>query len=282
MAWLVCAPLALLISWLVVDVQVVTAPPAALVREYAAPEAGQGVAVDARFFYAIDSRAIGKYDKVTGGRVARWQEQAGGPITHLDGGVVVDGRLYAAHSNYPDWPMTSSLEVWDAATLEHVDTHSFGINWGSLTWADFHAGAWWMVFANYNVPLGPGGMPYGHTAATQLIKFTVDFRTVEAWALPKALLARFGEMSNSGGSWGPDGLLYLTGHDPAELYRMQLPRSGAVLELVDVVPAAIRGQGIAWDRTAPGVIYTTVRATAAERAAGGTNKVRSFHVQVRP
>ena len=31
-------------------------------------------------------------------------------------------------------------------------------------------------------------------------------------------------MSNSGGSWGPDGFLYLTGHDPAEIYKMRLPK----------------------------------------------------------
>jgi hypothetical protein len=48
--------------------------------------------------------------------------------------------------------MTSSLEIWDAATLKHIGNHSFGINWGSLTWADFCDGYWWMTFANYDLP----------------------------------------------------------------------------------------------------------------------------------
>jgi len=83
-------------------------------------------------------------------------------------------------------------------------------------------------------------------------------------------------MSNSGGSWGPDGYLYLTGHDPAELYRVRLPKAGSVLEVVDIIPMNIRGQGIAWDRSQPGVIYGIIRATPAERAAGGQHKVTVF------
>jgi hypothetical protein len=29
------------------------------------------------------------------------------------------------------------------ATMEHVDTHSFGIHQGSATWVDRHDGSWW-------------------------------------------------------------------------------------------------------------------------------------------
>ena len=112
-----------------------------------------------------------------------------------------------------------------------------------------------MTFANYDRPFGPGRTPYGHKVATQMIKFTTDFRFVEAWVLPKFILDKFEDMSNSGGSWGPDGFLYLTGHDPAEVYKMRLPSAGSVLELVEVIPANIRGQGIAWDRSERGVLY---------------------------
>jgi hypothetical protein len=109
-----------------------------------------------------------------------------------------------------------------------------------------------------------------------MIKFTADFRMVESWVFPKTLLDRFKDMSNSGGSWGADGFLYLTGHDAAELYRVKLPSSGSVLELMDVIPMDIRGQGIAWDRSAPGVVYGIVRSTGVERTAGGGHKVRAF------
>jgi hypothetical protein len=271
---LIGAVLATLIAPTLLSAQPSLAPTA----EFVVPEAGQGVAVDARFFYAIDNTTIAKYEKKTGTLVKRWVQEKSGPLVHLDGAVVRQGKLYAAHSNYPRWPMTSSLEIWDAATLEHIGSHSFGINWGSLTWVDFHDGFWWMVFANYDQPYGPDRTPYGHKAATQLIKFTPEFRMIEAWVLPKAVLDKFGLMSNSGGSWGPDGFLYLTGHDLGELYKMRLPTAGSVLELVATIPMDVRGQGIAWDRSDPGVIYGVVRATSQERQAGGENKVAAFHL----
>jgi hypothetical protein len=114
------------------------------------------------------------------------------------------------------------------------------------------------------------------------VKLTRDFRPVQSWTLPKVILDRFEDMSNSGGSWGPDGYLYLTGHDPAELYRTRLPKAGSVLELVDIIPMNIRGQGIAWDRSQQGVIYGIIRATAKERAAGGSHKVTVFRLVERP
>jgi len=252
------------------------------IGEFGVSEANQGVGVDARHFYAVDNYAIGKYDKKTGKLVKTWQGDKKGPILHLDGAMVMDGKLYAAHSNYPQWPMTSSLEIFDAETMEHVGTHSFGIRWGSLTWADWHDGHWWMTFANYDRLLGPGKTPYGHKANTLMVKLTKDFRPLQSWTLPEAILSRFEDMSNSGGSWGPDGYLYLTGHDPAELYRMRLPKAGSVLELVDVIPMNIRGQGIAWDRSQPGVIYGIIRATAKERAAGGSHKVTVFRLVEKP
>src|SRR5688572_20053527 len=258
------------------------APALEQIAEFTVPEANQGVGVDARHFYAVDNYAIGKYDKKSGKLVKKWQGDKRGPILHLDSAMLMDGKLYAAHSNYPEWPMTSSLEIFDADTMEHIGTHSFGIQWGSLTWADWHDGHWWMTFANYDRLLGPGKTPYGHKANTVMVKFTKDFRPVQSWTLPKAILDKFEDMSNSGGSWGPDGYLYLTGHDPAELYRMRLPKAGSVLELVDVIPMNIRGQGIAWDRSQPGVIYGIIRATAKERAAGGGHKVTVFRLVEKP
>jgi len=251
------------------------------VGEFVVPEANQGVGVDAKHFYAVDNQIIGKYDKTTGKLVKKWQGDGKGPILHLDSAMVMDGKLYAAHSNYPEWPMTSSLEIFDAETMQHVGSHSFGIQWGSLTWVDWHDDHWWMTFANYDRLLGPNKTPYGHKANTLMVKLTRDFRPVESWTLPKVLLDKFEDMSNSGGSWGPDGFLYLTGHDPAELYRVRLPKSGSVLELVDIIPMNIRGQGIAWDRSQPGTIYGIIRATAQEKAAGG-NKVTVFRLGEKP
>jgi hypothetical protein len=243
------------------------------IAELTVPEANQGVGVDERYFYAVDNQAIGQYDKTTGELVKKWQGPSDGPIVHLDSAMLMDGKLYAAHSNYPGWPMTSSVEIFDAGTLEHVGTHSFGVRWGSLTWVDWHDGHWWMTFANYDQRIGPGQTPYGHKANTVVVQLTRDFQPEREWMLPKEVLDRFEDMSNSGGSWGPDGFLYLSGHDPAEVYKMTLPEAGSVLRLVEIVPMNIRGQGIAWDRSQPGVIYGIIRATAVERAAGRGNRV---------
>ena len=241
--------------------------------ELRAPEANQGVGVDERHFYAVDNRTIAKYDKATGKLVGKWEAPGDAPIVHLDSAMVMDGKLYAAHSNYPGWPMTSSVEIFDASTMQRVGSHSFGTRWGSLTWIDWHDGHWWLTFANYDQAIGPGQTPYGGKANTVVIEMTEAFEPVRSWSLPKEVLDRFGEMSNSGGSWGPDGFLYLSGHDPAEIYKMTLPKTGSVLELFEIVPLNIRGQGIAWDRSQPGVIYGVLRATARERAAGIGHRV---------
>ena len=236
-------------------------------------EANQAVGVDAEHFYAIDNQSIGKYDKKTGKLVKRWQGPKEGPILHLDSAMVMEGRIYCAHSNYPEWPMTSSLEIFDAATLEHVGSHSFGIQYGSLTWVDWHDGHWWMGFANYDKPFGPNKSKYGDKRNTVIVKLTREFQPLEMWTLPKVLLDKFEDMSNSGGSWGPDGELYLTGHDPAELYRVRFPKAGSIIELAEIIPMNIRGQGVAWDRSDKGVIYGIVRATGEEKKAGTQHKV---------
>lgn len=223
-----------------------------LIDRFPAKEAFQAVAVDSSHFYAIASQSIGKYDKITGEQVDLWE----GPVKHLDSGVVIDGKLYAAHSNYPEIPMTSSVEIWDAETLEHVGSHSFGIRWGSCTWVDRHAGSWWAVFGHYEEFAEEIGKD---NRWTTLVKFNDHWQPLESWVLPPEVLERFDGKSNSGGSWGPHGLLYLSGHDRGELYAMRLPEMGSVLELVEIIPIENEGQGIAWDRSEPGVIYTITR-----------------------
>jgi hypothetical protein len=89
-------------------------------------------------------------------------------------------------------------------------------------------------------------------------------------------------MSNSGGSWGVDGFLYLTGHDAAELYRARLPKAAPSSSSSNTIPMNIRGQGIAWDRSQSGTIYGIIRATAKERIAGGSHRVTVFKLSEKP
>lgn len=224
---------------------------AELLSVFDVPIAKQGVAVDGEHFYVVDKRTISKHVKRTGETIAQWpSSHDGNPLLHMDSLMEYNGKLYASHSNYPISPMTSSIEVWDARTLHHVATHSLGVNRGSLTWLDRHNGSWWGAFANYDKVQRGQAQPYGLTDNTQIVRFDENFNVVESWVLPQDILDRMRPMSNSGGSWGPDGYLYLTGHDHGEIYVLELPQAGSILHQVALVKVPVmEGQGIAWDRS---------------------------------
>jgi hypothetical protein len=215
------------------------------------------VAVDADHFYAIDDRRIGKYSKRTGERIGSWSAPAGGPIVHLNSGVVLDGRLYCAHSNYPGVPMQSSIEIFDAATLVHVASQSLGELPGSATWIDRREGRFFVGLANYS---GHGGAPGRGPEQTALLRLDASWRPVGRDGFPASVVARFGTRSNSGGAFGPDGLLYATGHDAPEVYALRVHEPDG-LELVATLAADATGQGIAWDPAEPRLLWTIRRDT---------------------
>ena len=67
-------------------------------------------------------------------------------------------------------------------------------------------------------------------------------------------------MSVSGGGFGPDGRLYLSGHDLPELYAVKIPvDGGGVLEHVETIKMDAEGQAIDWDESAPGMLYGITR-----------------------
>jgi hypothetical protein len=223
---------------------------ARLVRTYDAFDANQGVGVDRSSFYAVDNTSITKHSRASGAPLLQFAGADGGPLIHMDSGAVHNGRLYAAHSNYNESPMESSVEVFDARTMEHVGSHSFGIDRGSLTWIDRHDGSWWAAFANYDRVFD--GEVYGDTDNTQVVKMNDRFEVVAGYTIPTEILDRFRPMSNSGGSWGPDGRLWLTGHDLAEAYVMEPPRAGSELRWIATVSLpGVEGQGISWDLSGP-------------------------------
>jgi hypothetical protein len=242
------------------------------IAEFAIPEASQGVAVDKDHFYAVGNRAIAKYCKYSGKLVMRWQDNLGGSFIHLNSAVVHDGKLYAAHSNWPHLPVNSSIEVWNANTMKHIETHRFErAELGSLTWIDYQNGYWWGTFAHYESVTSNNG-----NRNTFLAKFDKDWNIVHRWTFPEELLKKFGAMSNSGGSWGPNNFLYVTGHDKAEVYKLKIPDSGSIPELIETIPLNIRGQGIAWDRYQVNVLYGVIRATDDEINLGLPNRVSAF------
>lgn len=215
-------------------------------RRFPALGANQGVAVDAEHFYGIGNFYLGKFRKDTGEKVAEWIGLKGGPISHLNGGFVRDGTLVLAHSNFPQLPMASSLEVHDTATLALRSSRSLGIRLGSLTWAVQRDGFWWACFANYN---DSGTTPGFDNRWTYLGKFDADWQLIESWIFPPQIVAAWGKSSSSGGDWGDDGLLYVTGHDEKELYVLRLPRTGVALDYVTTIDVPFAGQSWAWDRS---------------------------------
>lgn len=223
-------------------------------RRWRVPEANQAAAVDAAHFYGIGNRTLVKHRKSDGVRVAEWRGARDGAIVHFNAGYVEDDRLVLAHSNFPQLPMASSLETYDTATLQPVATHSFGIRLGSLTWAVRHRGYWWACFANYN---DSGTTPGFDQRWTHLGQFDDAWQMRQSWLFPQRVVETWGDSSCSGGDWGDDGLLYVTGHDAPELYVLRLPRQGVVLEYVTTIAVPFEGQGWAWDRSARGkrVIY---------------------------
>lgn len=222
-------------------------------------EANQAAAVDAEHFYGIGNHALVKHRKDSGERVAEWFGPRGGSIIHFNSGYVDGERLVLAHSNFPQLPMASSLEIYDTRTLQPLATHSFGIRLGSLTWAVRHRDSWWACFANYN---DSGTTPGFDQRWTYFGQFDDTWHMLQSWLFPPEVIATWGESSCSGGDWGDDGLLYVTGHDAPELYALRLPRQGVTLELVTTISVPFDGQGWAWDKSMSGerVIYGISRA----------------------
>lgn len=217
-------------------------------------EARQAAMADERHFYGIGNHVLVKHRKDTGARVAEWTGPVGGAIIHLNAGFVDGGELVLAHSNFPQLPMASSIEIHDAVTLRPLRSHSLGIRAGSLTWAVRRGGRWWACFANYNER---GGTPGFDQRWTHVGEFDDSWQMLRSWLFPPQVIATWGQSSCSGGDWGEDGLLYATGHDAPELHVLRLPAQGVALEYVTTIDVPFEGQGWAWDRSARGqrVIY---------------------------
>ncbi|MCB1670164.1 MAG: hypothetical protein R3F41_14060 [Gammaproteobacteria bacterium] len=220
---------------------------AELLASFPAAEAGQGAAADQDHFYAIVNTAIGKYRKTTGEQVLRYSGPRDGLIRHLNSCLIDDSQLLCANSNFPEVPMASSIEIFDADTLSHSGSFSLGVmDEGSLTWFDRLNDGWVAGFAHYSTG---GGVPFKDQSYSSVVRFDSSWRRTGGWMIPSTVIARMDPMAASGGALGPDGLLYLTGHDRQEMYVLAAPAMGPKLVHIATVQIPLEGQAFSWDRT---------------------------------
>ncbi len=224
-------------------------------RVYEAPEADQGVAADARHFYAIDNTVIAKYEIASGKLVDRWMGPRNGLIRHINSCLVDIRRLWCANSSYPLTPMGSSVEVFDAASLDPVDSHSMGMTEeGSLTWFDRYRGGWIAGFAHYD---GNGGLKFKNQSFSSVVTFDADWRRTGGWLFPQTAIDRMAPHAASGGAIGPDRWLYLLGHDRPEMYVVARPPIGPTLIHIATIDLEAEGQAFAWAQDGTRTIFAT-------------------------
>ncbi|WNO53627.1 hypothetical protein [Stakelama saccharophila] len=224
--------------------QAVTQLSAKTVHRFEAPAADQGVAVDGDYFYAIDNHTIVKHERGTGKVVARWEGPANERIRHINSCIVEDTRLVCANSNYPNVPMGSSIEIFDTATMTHVGTKSLGLtDEGSLVWANPYKGGWLAGFAQYD---DHGGNGMKNARYANVATYDAEWRRTGGWLFPGDVLDRLAPKAASGGVIGPDGLLYVTGHDRPEMYVLARPCMGPVLIHVATIAVEAEGQAFAF------------------------------------
>jgi hypothetical protein len=225
-------------------------------RVYDAPDADQGVAVDSKFFYPVDNTVVAKFEIATGTFIDRWAGPRDGLIHHLNSCLADGGRLWCANSNYPATPMGSSIEVFDANTLGHVDSHSLGmLDEGSLTWFDRYRGGWIAGFAHYD----GNGLKFKDHSFSNVVTFDGEWRRTGGWLFPESVIQRMAPDAASGGAIGPDGWLYLLGHDRPEMYVVARPSMGPTLIHVATIDLEAEGQAFSWAQDGTRSIFTIDR-----------------------
>jgi hypothetical protein len=253
------------------DIAEYQAPPVAqlsaeTLETWEAPEARQGVAVDETFLYALDNTVIGKYRRDDGTLVDRFAAPRHGLIRHMNSCLVLHQQLWCANSNYSQIPHGSSVETFDTETMSHAGTHSLGLTEeGSLTWFDAWNGGWIAGFAHYS---GKGGVPFKGSAYSSVATYDAEWRRTGGWLIPDSVIARMAPYAASGGALGPDGLLYMLGHDRPEMYVMARPVMGPTLIHVATIALDAPGQAFSFTPGESRDVFAIDRAEGVVRRIG--------------
>ena len=95
----------------------------------------------------------------------------------------------------------------------------------------------------------------GDSLTDEYVEEVYDWLRRGAWVYPAEIVSELGSYSISGGVFTPDGKLYCTGHDNAEVYVFTFPKQGSTLVHEDTIPMPMHGQGIALDPSDPNLLY---------------------------
>ena len=208
-------------------------------RVLPAAEAVQAAAATANHVFAITSDKVAVYTRKSGQRIG----VSSGAAQHLNSGLVWQGKLLCAHSNYPQLPENSEVKILDPLTLKLTTFKSLGDCGGSLTWIVRRGAHWLCNFARYEE----------HNHQTFLVEFDAQFKELRRWTYPPSVIEKLGRFSLSGGVWYQDELL-VTGHDDPVAFRLQLPQTGKQLKHLGNYPVPFTGQGFAVDPVGGGLV----------------------------
>jgi hypothetical protein len=164
--------------------------------------------------------------------------------------------------------MANSIEIIDTETMEHVGSYSLGMmEEGTFNWFNRLGDGWIAGFAHYD---GRGGLKYKDHSFATINRYDRRWRRVGGWMIPQGILERMEPMAASGGAIGPDGLMYITGHDRPEMYVLAAPGMGPKFVHIATIQIDAAGQAFAWDNSIEDrVVYTIDRPS---------RQVRSFSI----
>ena len=84
-----------------------------------------------------------------------------------------------------------------------------------------------------------------HTFSS-VVTFDAQWRRTGGWLFPKAVVERMAPYAASGGAIGPDGLLYVLGHDRPEMYVLAKPTMGPTMIHVATIEIEAEGQAFSF------------------------------------
>ena len=89
--------------------------------------------------------------------------------------------------------------------------------------------------------------------------FDTEWRRTGGWLFPPSVVERMAPDAASGGAIGPDGWLYLLGHDRPEMYVVGRPAMGPALIHVATIDLEAEGQAFSWAPDGARTIFTIDR-----------------------